>query len=411
MNANTLPLDKPLSDLPAARVVLKPRKARPFFGRHPWVLDSAIARVEGDPADGDVVELFSDRGQPVARGLINSRSRLRVRLYSWTEGEALDDNFWRRRVESALRLRSLLGLDDPEGGVRLVASEGDGLGGLTVDRYGPWLVVQVTALAMARRIERITAMLAELVEPRGIVVRGDPAMSRLEGLAPEEVERVVGQSPEDTVFISEHGLRYGVPLSGGQKMGFFLDQRDNRRAAARYVRGRRVLDVCCYSGAFALAASVLGGAREVLGIDSSQKAVALAAANARLNDVTNVRFEAADAFGRLKSLVDEGARFGAVILDPPKFAAGRSSVERALKAYQQLNRLAVDALEPEGILVTCSCSGHVSREDLLFVLADVAQRSRRPIQVLQQRGAAPDHPVSASCLETEYLKCFICRVG
>ncbi len=213
-----------------ARVILKPRKARPFYGRHPWVLDSAIERVEPAPADGDVVDLITDRGQWVARGLFNGQSRIRVRLYSWKEGEQLDDGFWRRRIEAAIRWRRRLFPEQEEAAVRLVASEADGLSGLVVDRYAGFLVVQVTALAMAQRLDRIVPLLAELVNPKGILVRSDREMSRLEKLSTPD-ETAWGESPGGPVFVSEHGVRYGVDLESGQKTGFFIDQRDNRRTA------------------------------------------------------------------------------------------------------------------------------------------------------------------------------------
>jgi 23S rRNA (cytosine1962-C5)-methyltransferase len=181
-------------------------------------------------------------------------------------------------------------------------------------------------------------------------------------------------------------------------------------AAARYFRNRSVLDMFCYSGGFAMAAAAIGGAREVLGVDTSQRAVTLAWANAERNGIKNVRFQCGDAFQTLEAMVKAGQRFDGVVLDPPKFARSRSSVEDALRAYHWLNRLAVTLLEPGGILATCSCSGHVSREDFLYMLVGVAQQTGREIQVLEQRGAAPDHPISTACLETEYLKCFICRV-
>lgn len=372
------------------------------------MLDSAIERIEGAPVDGDEVDLISDRGQWVARGAINSQSRIRVRLYTWREGESLDDAFWRRRLEGALGWRKRLFPDQSDAAVRLVASEADGLSGLTVDRYGDFLVVQVTALALAKRLDRLVPMLAELAASKGILVRSDREMTKLEKLAvPDEL--AWGQAPEGPVFISEHGVRYGVDLESGQKTGFFIDQRDNRKRAAGYLRGRRVLDLFCYTGGFALCAAS-AGASDVLGIDSSAKAVALAKANAELNGLAHVRFEAADCFKSLEALAAEGRRFGGIVLDPPKFARNRQGVEEALRAYHHLNRQAVELLEPDGILTTCSCSGHVSREDFLHMLAEVAQRSGREIQVLEQRGAAPDHPTSATCLETEYLKCFICRV-
>jgi len=389
--------------------VLKPRKARPFYGRHPWVLDTAIARVDGAPTDGDVVDLLSEKGRFIARGIFNGRSRIRVRLYTWHAAEALDEAFWRRRLEEAIRLRAELGYDDPQGAARLVFSEGDGLSGLVVDRYADYLAVQITALAMAVRLPQMIAMLVELTRPRGIVLRTERGISRAEGLDLRDGP-CWGQMPGEPLVISEHGVRFRVDLAEGQKTGFYLDQRENRRAAARYVRGRRVLDMFCYSGAFSLAAAT-GGAREVLGVDSSEKAVGLARANAELNNLTNVRFQSGDCFETMEALRAAGERFGTVILDPPKFARSRRAVDEALRAYHWLNRLGVALLEPGGILVTCSCSGHVTREDFFDMLFGVAQQSRRNVQVLEQRGAAPDHPVAVTCVESEYLKCFVCRAG
>ena len=400
--------------MPVAR--LKPRKARPFFGRHPWVLDAAIASVSEHPADGDVVDLTTEHGEFIARGILNSRSRIRIRLYTWREDEPLDAAFWKSRIAAAVELRRTLGYLDVDGGCRLINSEADGLSGLIVDRYGRHLVVSLTALAMERRVDELLPLLVDVCGPQSVLVRADDAMAKREGLilptgAGGDVLKTWGDVPTEPIFISEHGVRYGVDLTSGQKTGFYLDQRENRRAAAAYLRGRRVLDVCTYAGGFALAAAKLGGAHDVLGIDSSARAVALARANAELNGLSNVRFEPGDCFKALGTLRSEGRTFDAVVLDPPKFAAGRGQVEEALRAYERLNTSAVNLLEPGGILVTCSCTGSVSREDLLYVLASVGARTKRPVQVLETRGAAPDHPVAASCLETEYLKCFICRVG
>ncbi|MBX3414495.1 MAG: class I SAM-dependent rRNA methyltransferase [Pirellulales bacterium] len=390
-------------------VVLKPRKAAPFFGRHPWVLDSAIARLDGTPADGDAVDLVTDQGKWIARGLFNSRSRIRVRLYTWDVQESLDESFWRRRLSTAIAWRRRLGYDAPEGAARLVFSEADGLSGLVVDRFANYLSIQVTSLGIASRLDTLAPILAELTGAQAAVVRSEKGVAKLEGL--EYMDRTLfGTTPSGPIFITENGLRYGVDLTEGQKTGFYVDQRENRLAAARYLSGRRVLDAFCYSGGFSLAAVVHGGATETLGIDASEKAIALARANAELNGVSKSQFLAGDGFDTLANLCAEGRRFGGVILDPPKFARSRGTVNDALRAYHRLNRLAVGMLEPGGILVTCSCSGHVTREDFLYMLAGVAQKSERDIQILEQRGAAPDHPTSATCLETEYLKCFICRV-
>jgi len=392
-----------------ARILLKPRKARPFFGRHPWVLDSAIDRIEGNPADGDVVDLCSDQASFIARGIFNSRSRIHVRLYTWNEAEAIDEAFWRRRFESAMHLRSVLGYDRPESAARLVFSEGDGVSGLIVDRYGEYLVVQVTALALAIRLPQILPMLVDLARPQGVFLRTENDIVRAEGLDLEQ-GLAFGHIPERPVEILDQSLRFAVDLSEGQKTGLYLDQRENRTAAARFMSGRRVLDMFCYTGGFGLTAAAIGKAREVVGFDASRRAVTQAQANAERNGLANVRFENGDAFKTLHSLKTAGERFDGIVLDPPKFARSRSAVDDALKAYARLNRLAIDVLAPGGILVTCSCSGHVTRHDFFFMLVGVAQQSGRDIQVLDQRGAAADHPVSATCPETEYLKCFICRV-
>lgn len=391
------------------QVVLRPNKVQPFLARHPWVLASAIERVEGAPADGDPVDLVSDRGRWVARGVFNSHSRIRVRLYGWDPGVALDESFWRDRLARALALRRDLGLLAPDGACRLVFSESDGLSGLIVDRYATTLVVQVNSLAFARRLGLVLTALREELAPRALVVRADAAAARYEqftvagGLA-------WGELPPGPVAFRENGLSFEVDPLEGHKTGYYLDQRDNRRMAAGYLGGRRVLDMFCYTGCFALAARALGGAREVLAYDSSERALEQARRHAAANQIDGVEFYQGEAFETLDRLAAEGQRFGAVILDPPKFAGQRRHVDAALRAYHRLNRLAVELIEPGGILVTCSCSGHVTREDLLDVLVGVGQQARRSIQVLEQRGAAPDHPVSLSCRESEYLKCVICRV-
>ncbi len=395
--------------LARAAVVLKPRKARPFFGRHPWVLDTAIARVEGEFTDGDVVDLLCDKRRFIARGMINRHSRIRVRLYSWNADEALDDAFFRRRLEQALRLRTQIGYDDPHGAARLVYSEADGLSGLIVDRFGRHLVMQVTALAMSARAPSLVQLLAELASPQSVSLRVDGETAKTEGIRLEPGV-VWGELPSEPLQIVEHGLQYEVEPLAGQKTGFYLDQRENRAAAARYLRDRRVLDMFCYTGGFALSAIKLGAAREVLAIDGSARAIAQGEKTAAANNVNGVTFQQEDAFAALDRLREAEEQFGAVILDPPKFARGRQSVNDALRAYHRINRVAVDLLEPEGILVTCSCSGSVLREDFQNMLAGVAEKSGRTIQILENRGASPDHPLNPSCPENEYLKCFICRV-
>jgi len=315
----------------------------------------------------------------------------------------------RGRLAAAIGLRTQIGYDDPQGAARLVFSEGDGLSGLIVDRYGPYLSIQVTALAMALRLPQIVPMLVELTHPQGIVLRSERGISKVEGIELQDGP-YWGTMPEEPILIRDHGLQYAVDLAEGQKTGLYLDQRENRQAAAGYFRGRRVLDMFCYSGGFSLAAVAHGGAKEALGVDSSAKAIALATANAERNGLGNVRFQTGDGFQTLKALRSAGERFDAVVLDPPKFARSRRALDEALRAYHWLNRLAVELLVPGGILVSCSCSGHVSREDFLMMFLGVAQQTGRDVQILEQRGASADHPIAVTCLEGEYLKCFICRV-
>lgn len=391
------------------RVILQPRRARPFYGRHPWVYPGAVASVEGNPADGDEADLVSHAGNFVARGLYNSRSKLRLRLYSWSAEAPLDANFFRSRLAAAVRLRrDILKLDGPGRACRLVFSEGDGLSGMTVDRYDRWLVVQFTSLGLAQRREMFAGLLTELTGTEGIYLRTERGIGKLEGLELQD-GLLRGTVPEGPITVEDEGLHFLVNLAEGQKTGFYLDQRDNRRAVARLAAGRRMLDAFCYTGGFGLHAA-RAGAREVIGVDVSEPALALARENAQLNQLTNVSFVRSDVFDHLDSLVAAGERFGLVVLDPPKFARDRHAIDEALRGYRRLQQLALRLLEPDGILVTCCCSGLITMEMLDDLLAQIAAEERREVQLLQRRGQAADHPVSVSCPESSYLKCLISRV-
>ena len=348
-------------------------------------------------------------GQFIARGLYNPASTIRVRLYRWDEGP-LDDAFWSESLTRAVRLRAdILGLGRDPSAYRLVFSEGDGLSGLTVDRYDRWLVAQFTSLALYARRELLLEQLTALTGVEGIITRTDRGVAQKEGLRSGE-ETTVGSIPDEPVNIVENGLAYRVDLRSGQKTGFYLDQRVNRAEVARYCRGKRVLDLFCFSGGFSLNA-VRQGAVATLGIDSSAAAIELARHHAASNGLATAEFQTGDVLEGLERLRTDQKRYDVVICDPPKYAKQAKDVEHALKGYLRLNLAAVDVLEPGGILVTCSCSGLIGRELFADLMGSVAEQSGRPIQILEQRGQAPDHPVSASCLETEYLKCLICRVG
>ncbi len=390
------------------RVILQPRRARPFYGRHPWVYAGAIAAVEGTPADGDVVDLISHAGQFVARGLYNSRSKIRVRLYTWDADVPLDRAFFRSRLEDAIELRRLLRLEGPRQACRLVFSEGDGLSGCIIDRYDRWLALQFTSLGLAQRREWIVEALVDLLQPTGIYQRTERGIGQIEGLEAHD-ELLWGEAPPGPIEIEEGGVRFLVNLAEGQKTGFYLDQRYNRQAAAPLAKERRVLDAFCYTGGFGLHAA-RAGAVSVLGLDRSEPALQLASENASLNRLENLTFLRGDVFDELNTLAEQGERFGMVVLDPPKFARTRNAVEEALRGYRRLQTLALRLLEPHGFLITCCCSGLITMDMLEDLLAQLAAEEKRAVQILQRRGPAPDHPVSVACLESHYLKCLITHV-
>jgi 23S rRNA (cytosine1962-C5)-methyltransferase len=391
------------------RVVLLPRRARPFYGGHPWVYAGAIAAVEGGPSDGDAVDLYSHAGSFIARGLYNSRSKIRVRLYSTQPDIPLDAAFFRHRLARALALRtSILGLTAPRTACRLVFSEGDGLSGLIVDRYDRRLVVQFTALALAERREMVCDLLTELVDPQSISLRTERGIGRMEGIELKDGP-LRGELPAEPTVIEEDGLRFLVHLAEGQKTGFYLDQRFNRRAVARLAGSRRVLDAFCYSGGFGLHAA-RAGAREVLGIDVSASALELAEQNTQLNDLSGISFVRDNVFHRMQALESSNTRFDLVVLDPPKFARTRQAVEDALPGHKRLHELALRLLDSDGLLVTCCCSSFITAAMLEEQIAQLAALGRRHVQLLERRSQAPDHPILATCPESEYLVCLIYRV-
>jgi 23S rRNA (cytosine1962-C5)-methyltransferase len=391
------------------RIVLLPRRARPFYGGHPWVYAGAIATVEGSPSDGQAVDVCSAAGNFIARGFYNSRSNIRVRLYTTQPEIPLDIDFFRDRLAKALALRtSILGLTAPRTACRLVFSEGDGLSGLIVDRYDRRLVVQFTALALAERREMVCDLLEELFDPQSISLRTERGVGRLEGIDLKDGP-LRGEVPAEPTEIAEDGVRVLVHLAEGQKTGFYLDQRFNRRAVAQLAGSRRVLDAFCYSGGFGLHA-VRAGAQEVLGIDVSASALGLAEQNARLNSLTGISFIRDNVFHRLQALDSAGKRFDLVVLDPPKFARTRQAIDDALRGHKRLHELALRLLDSDGLLVTCSCSGFITAAMLEEQITQLAAQARRHVQLLERRGQAPDHPILATCRESEYLTCLIYRV-
>jgi 23S rRNA (cytosine1962-C5)-methyltransferase len=384
------------------RLVLRKNQDRRVRGGHPWVFSNEVAAIEGNPPDGDLVEITDFRGAYLGRGYYNHKSLICARLLTRGRDE-IDAAFFVRRIERALRLRE--SAFPGEQVFRLVYGEGDQLPGLVVDRYGDFLAVQILTLGMEVRAELVREALERILAPHGVVRAGDSPFRALEGL-PLLRELWWGTVPE-RVEVDLEGFRLEVDLLRGQKTGLFLDQRLNRRHVEGRARGRRVLDLFCYQGEWALHAA-RGGASEVLAVDSSVPALEIAARNLERNGYTNrVVLRHGDVFQVARELESRGERFGVVVVDPPALIPSRRHIAAGARAYRELNRLAIGMLEEEGTLITCSCSHHL--EDPLFhqVLLESARAAHRPLRIAAWTSEAPDHPQLLAVPETHYLKCAV----
>ncbi|WP_305042026.1 class I SAM-dependent rRNA methyltransferase [Geoalkalibacter sp.] len=385
------------------RILLAPGHDRRLRAGHPWVFSNEIGRIEGQPAPGDAVTVHGPKGDCLGTGYYNPRSLIAVRMLSSRPEEIDSADFFRRRIAQALDYRRAIYGDLD--GVRLVHGESDLLPGLVVDRYGPVLSLQFLTLGMERRRDAILAALQDLLHPAAVVARNDVGVRELEGL-PQAVELLRGELPAE-VIVGENGLRFAVDVLGGQKTGHFLDQKENHQALRGRVEGGRVLDLFCYSGAWAAHAAKYG-AREVLGIDISAGALALARRNAELNGFAErCRFTQGDVFDVLRDLAAAGERFDTIVLDPPAFVKSKKRLTEAVRGYLTINRRAMELLAPGGFLFTCSCSYHMERELFLDTLRQAATKAGRCLRLIEVRGQALDHPVLLACPETDYLKCVI----
>ena len=390
--------------MPPIRIHLKPRRDQSLRRRHPWLFSGAIARVEGEPRLGDTVEVVSASGQPLALAAYSPQSQIRARVWSFDPGVRVDADFLRMRLAGALALREGLPAARHTNALRLVHGESDGVPGLVVDRYGDVLVVQFLSAGAERWREAILDALAELTGCEAVYERSDAEVRALEGL-----ESRTGFARGDRLAarcaIVEHGLTFHVDVEQGQKTGFFLDQRDNRQRVRALAAGREVLDCFCYTGGFALAA-LAGGAKRVLALESSAPALAVARENLAANqlDAERVEFAQADVFAQLRALRDRGARFGMVVLDPPKFAPTAAQAKNAARAYKDINLLALKLLAPGGLLATFSCSGGVTAELFRAIVAGAAVDAGVAGKILERFGAAADHPVALEFPEGDYLK-------
>lgn len=377
------------------------RAASRVHSGHPWVFVSDVTDIDSAGA-GDVVRVLDPKGRTLGIAHYSNTSQIALRLLS-RRAEQIDEQFIRRRLEAALTLRRKVVQDSQA--YRLVHAEGDLLPGLIVDRYADWLVVQMVDQGMDRMKDTIVASLKLVTSPQGIVARNDVPTRAKENLQ-QQSEVLSGELPEQVEFSMNH-LRWRADLMSGQKTGVFLDQRENYLAAARYAHGR-ALD--CFAGTGGFAMHLARVCDSVAMVDSSTASLQTAKDNASLNEIGNLQFHHADAMDYLSGLVNARRKFETVIVDPPAFTKSRSAKEGALRGYKEINLRALRLLDAGGILVSCSCSHHVSEADLLEVIADAALDTNKQLRVLERRTQSQDHPILLTVPETHYLKCLIFQV-
>ena len=366
---------------------------------HPWIYRSDV--VKADAAAGDTVRVIAPRGRTLGDALYSDRSEISLRMLTRGETRA-DRGHWRLRLQQGIQFRDSLRIDATA--YRLVHGEADLMPSFVVDRYGDYLVLQALSQGTDRLLPDLTALLEELVAPRGILARNDPRVRTLEGLE-QKVAVLAGDVPA-SIDVREGRVEYTVDPYHGQKTGLFLDQRENREAAARYARGR-LLDAFSYNGGFALA--LAPRCDEVIAIDISEDAVTRIQLNAKRNGLANVTARAMNVFDELRELERRGDTFDTIVLDPPAFAKNKASVPKALSGYKEINLRALKLLAPGGYLITCSCSYNVGEAAFADVIASAAADARVDVTVVEKRMQGRDHPVLMTVPETFYLKCFILR--
>jgi 23S rRNA (cytosine1962-C5)-methyltransferase len=388
---------------------------------HPIIYRKRVEKADAGARAGDLVAVYHGEHELLGYGLYNPRSEIAVRMVRWG-AEPPDEAFWQARLDQALSLRrQVLRLDDVTDAYRLLHAEADGFSGLVVDRLGDVLSVEAFSLGMYQRAQDLVGRLQAACGTRHWLIRGGPQVLPQEGFDAPPLD-----SPQlpTSVTVTEFGTRFRVRFEGGHKTGFFCDQRDNRRQLATYCAGRRVLDLCCYSGGFAVQAIRLGQAAEVTGVDLDEAPLQLARENARLNQV-RVQFVQADVFGYMRDMLRNGRQYDVVVLDPPKLITSRAELDEGTRKHFDLNRLALQLVAPGGLLLSCSCAGLLPEADFLRLLYAAARqagpeigvspegkprRAARVVQVLAKTGAAADHPVASNCPEGEYLKAVWMRV-
>ncbi|MBL8851131.1 MAG: class I SAM-dependent rRNA methyltransferase, partial [Planctomycetaceae bacterium] len=366
---------------------------------HPFLFRKRLGTFDRRARHGDLVQLTLDTGEVFGYGLFNPRAEITVRLLTLGT-EPPREEWWSSRLADAVALRrDTLQLDAVTNACRLVHAEGDGLSGFIADKFGDVLSIEVFGLAIYQRVDALAAQLAGLCGAKHWVVRCGPQSLEHEGF---HAEPYGSPGHPGHAMVTEFGTKFRVDFEHGHKTGFFCDQRDNRRAVAQLCSGKNVLDACCYTGGFAIQASVLGKAAEVTGVDLDEQAIETARTNAKLNQ-RQIKFVHADAFPYLRDMQRNERTYDVVVLDPPKFIRTREGVEEGRQKYFDLNRLAMQLVAPGGWLVTCTCSGLLGAREFQQTVSAAVPGNRRA-RILNRTGAAPDHPIAANCLETEYLQ-------
>ncbi len=398
--------------MPLPVVTVRPGREKPLVQKHPWVFSGAVASEDAATEPGSLVDIRDARGKFLARGYANPKSKIRARALTFDEAERVDQGFFRRRVAQAVARRAAMLDPETQTAARLIMSEADLLPGLIVDKYGDWLVLQALTAGIDRHLDWIVDALKAEVPCKGIIERSDDAVRALEGL-PEVSRLVWGEEPDaNGIRIKENGVVFAVDPLKGHKTGFYLDQRRNHAMIRAHAAGKRVLDVFCYTGGFTLNAAV-AGAKSVLSVDASEPALAKVRQNLALNgfaDSARYTQLCGNAFDVLRELEKKGESFDVVILDPPKFAATGSQVDKAARGYKDINLSAFRLLAKGGILSTYSCSGHISADLYQKIVFGAALDSGRDAQIVDFLYQADDHPVLLTFPESLYLKGLNCRV-
>jgi 23S rRNA (cytosine1962-C5)-methyltransferase len=390
-------------------IKLKKGKEKAVLQRHPWVFSGALEKVKGSPQNGDVVKVTSANNEFLAYGYYNDQSRVAVRLLEWDENQQIDEKWYEAKINQAIASRAHLKTKHTNA-YRLIFSEADFLPGLIVDQYADFLSVQILSTGIEKAKPIIISLLVKALAPKGIFDRSDATARTHEGISAEN-GLLWGEAPAAFIAVQENGITYHINIAEGQKSGFYCDQRDNRAILANYAEDKNVLDCFSYSGGFTLN-TFAAGAKSVTSVDSSALAIETLQQNIGLNKFSKKEFTAiqSDVNKQLRAFKEENKKFDIVILDPPKYAPSRSALDRAARAYKDLNRLGLLLLESGGLLATFSCSGAVDIETFKQIIAWAALDAGKEVQVIRQFSQPEDHPVRLSFPEGEYLKGLLVRV-